>query len=90
MDFDWDRENTSHIGSHKVTPQEAEEVLANDPLIVQFQQYGREERFLVLGQTKAGRLLAVVYTERGNKIRVVTAYTMTKRLEKIYFRERAR
>lgn len=88
MEFDWDRENASHIGRHQVTPQEAEQVLRNDPLVVQFQEHGAEERLLVLGQTNAGRLLAVIYTERNNKLRVVTAYPMTKRLEEIYFRER--
>ena len=88
MDFDWDQENISHIRRHKVARQEAEEVLRSDPLVAQFQQHGWEERLLVLGQTKTGRLLAVVYTERGSRIRVVTAYPMTKRLEEIYFRER--
>ncbi|MGA2148161.1 MAG: BrnT family toxin [Bryobacteraceae bacterium] len=53
-----------------------------------FQKRGGEERVLVLGQTNAGRLLAVIYTERAEKIRVVSAYPMTKRLEAIYFRER--
>jgi hypothetical protein len=88
MDFDWDRENTQHLRRHKVAPPEAEEVLQNDPLSVQFQQRGMEDRLLVLGQTNKGRLLVVVYTERNDKVRVVTAYPMTKRLEEIYFRER--
>ncbi len=88
MDFDWDRENISHLRRHRVASREAEEVLQNDPLIAEFQQYGWEERLLVLGQTNTGRLLAVVYTERENRSRVVTAYPMTKRLEEIYFRER--
>ena len=55
---------------------------------MQYQEHDGEERVLVLGQTNAGRLLAVIYTERAEKIRVVTAYPMTKRLEAIYFRER--
>lgn len=88
MDLDWDQENTGHIRRHDVVPSEAEQVLVNDPLVLQFQQRGREERCLVLGQTNAGRLLAVVYTERDAKIRVVTAYPMQKRLEVIYFNER--
>ena len=88
MDFDWDQRNTGHIRRHGVAPSEAEQVLVNDPLVLQFQQRGREERCLVLGQTNAGRLLAVVYTERDSKIRVVTAYPMPKRLEAIYFNER--
>jgi len=88
MEFDWDAENTKHIALHDVQRVEAEQVLRNHPVVVQYQERDGEERVLVLGQTNAGRLLAVVYTERGEKIRVVTAYRMTKRLEAIYFRER--
>ena len=88
MDFDWDKANVGHLRRHRVATREAEEVLRNAPLVVQFQRRGREERFLVLGQTNRGRLLAVVYTERKDRIRVVTAYEMTQRLEEIYFRER--
>jgi uncharacterized DUF497 family protein len=88
MEFDWDRANTVHIGRHKVRPVEAEQVLRNDPVAVRYEEPDGEERVLVLGQTDAGRLLAVVYTERGNRVRVVTAYRMTRELEEIYFRER--
>jgi uncharacterized DUF497 family protein len=88
MEFDWDEENTRHMTRHAIRPVEAEDVLRTGPIVIQFQEHGGEERILVLGQTKAGRLLAVVYTEREDRIRVVTAYPMTKRLEKIYFRER--
>jgi len=88
MEFDWDAENAKHIGFHKVQTAEAEQVLRNDPVVVQYQEGDGKERVLVLGQANAGRLPTVVYTERGEKIRAVTAYPMTKRLEAIYFRER--
>ena len=42
-------------------------MLRNDPTAVQYQEHGNEERVLVLGQTNAGRLLSVVYTERKNQ-----------------------
>jgi uncharacterized DUF497 family protein len=66
----------------------AEQALRNDPLVVQFQDDAVEERMLCLGQTNRGRLLAVVYTERGRAIRVVTAYPMPPRQEEFYFRKR--
>ena len=88
MEFDWDAENTKHIALHKVQTVEAEQALQNDPVVVQYQDLDDEERVLVLGQTNAGRLLAVVYTERGGKVRVVTAYPMSKRLQTIYVQER--
>src|SRR5689334_12542196 len=60
---------------------------ATIPSSLQYQAHDSEDRILVLGQTNTGRLLAVVYIERGEKIRVVTAYPMSKRLEAIYFQE---
>lgn len=87
-EFDWDSQNRKHVARHLVTPEEAAQVLRNDPLVVQFQDHAAEERVLCLGQTNRGRLLAVVYTERGPAIRVVTTYPMTPRQEEFYFRKR--
>jgi uncharacterized DUF497 family protein len=44
-----------------------------------------EERVLCFGRIKSGRLLTVLYTERRAKIRVVTAYAMTKEQQQLYF-----
>ena len=88
VEFDWDFHNRKHVARHRVTPEEAEQALRNDPLVVQFQEDAVEERMLCLGQTNRGRLLAVVYTERGQAIRVVTTYPMTPRQEEFYFRKR--
>ena len=88
VEFDWDFHNRKHVARHLVTPEEAEQALRNDPLVVQFQEDAVEERMLCLGQTNRGRLLAVVYTERGQAIRVVTTYPMTPRQEEFYFRKR--
>ena len=88
MEFDWDQSNTKHIGRHKIRPAEAEQVLRNDPVAIRYEDCAEEERVLVLGQTNAGRLLAVVYTQRNDCIRVVTAFPMSHALEQIYFRER--
>ncbi len=71
-----------------MTPDEAEQVLRNDPLVVQFQNHVIEERVLCLGQSDLGKLLAVVYRERPRAIRVVTAYPMSARQREIYFTER--
>ena len=88
MRFNWDQANTKHLARHGITREEAEEALANDPLVVQLQEHTAEQRVLCLGRTDRGRLLAVVYTEREGAIRVVTAYPMTRRQEAIYPKER--
>ena len=88
MQFEWDPHNRKYVARHRVTPEEAEQVLRNDPLVVQFQDHAAEERVLCLGQTNRGRLLALVYVERGQAIRVVIAYPMTSRQEEFYLRKR--
>ena len=49
------------------------------------QHHESEERVLCFGRTKSGRLLTVLYTERNDKIRVVTAYGMTGEQQRLYF-----
>jgi uncharacterized DUF497 family protein len=43
-----------------------------------------EQRFVLLGMSHAGRLLVVVYTLRGETIRVISARKPTKKEERSY------
>ena len=83
----WDDANRRHIARHGVSPEEAEEAVTIDPLDAGIQQHEGEPRILCFGRTKAGRLLTVVYAERGGKVRIVTAYEMTKSQQRLYFQE---
>ena len=74
--FDWDRNNLRNIRSHRIKPEETEQVLLNDPIPIYEQDVEGEQRFVYYGETNAGRLLAVIVTERGESIRVVTAYDL--------------
>ena len=73
MEFDWDAGNLKHIARHGVTALEAD-----------VQPHAGEERILCFGRAKSGRLLTILYTERRGKIRVVTAYEMTKQQQRMY------
>ncbi len=86
--FSWDEENRKHIARHGVTPDEAEQVLANDPLELERQDVNGEERFASVGLTNGGRWLVVVTTMRENKVRIVTAFDAGKRLVELYLDER--
>ena len=85
--FEWDRHNSENIKArHNVTPVECEQVFFNRPLILR--RYGKhpemESRFYVLGHTDLRRLLFVVFTIRGDKIRIISARNMTLREEQRY------
>lgn len=72
--FEWDVANAGHIARHRVTPEEAEEVILGGSVPIETEERRGEERYTELGETKAGRLLVVVWTRRRRKIRVVTAF----------------
>jgi uncharacterized DUF497 family protein len=84
MRFDWDNGNTGHLTKHKVSPEEAEQVIENNPLDLTRRIVNGEERVLHLGETAVGRVLVVVATERDGLIRVVTAYPAKRAMRKIY------
>jgi uncharacterized DUF497 family protein len=75
--FEWDAGNTlKSAAKHGVTPTEAEEVFLLGqaaPLGVQVSPPVSEERVAVVGPTYTGRMLLVVFTLRGGKIRPISA-----------------
>ena len=83
-EFDWDRHNEKHLKSHRVSRQEFQQVLANDPLDLEYQTESGEERFKSLGVTNEGRPLIAVWTTREGKVRAITAYPAGKSYEKLY------
>jgi hypothetical protein len=85
--FEWNDANISHIAEHDVTPEEAEEVILADPLEMGFDvETSDEERWSYLGETLRGRVLRVVITLRGEKIRVVTAFEPARQ-QKLFYAE---
>jgi uncharacterized DUF497 family protein len=86
--FEWDRNNLRKIRAHRITREEAEQVLPNDPIPVYEQDVEGERRFVYYSETNASRLLAVVMTERGDNIRVVTAYDLDSGQRRDYIEKR--
>ena len=75
MYFDWDEGNINHIiEEHHVQPEETMEVLFNQPVHVTKEMKKGELRYRVVGCTDNDRILTVVFTIRGSKIHVVTAF----------------
>jgi uncharacterized protein len=89
MVFDWDEGNLGHIAQHHITPEEAEHVIANRPFDIKVQLRRNEERYLQVGETSEGRILVVVTTWRGSKVRVVTAFAANQRMRRFYEEHKA-
>jgi uncharacterized DUF497 family protein len=91
--FDWDGANQRHLARHKVTPQEAEEVVLGDPLDIELQTAegsGGEERILHVGETRKGRILELVSTWRGGKARILSAWDAPRQSKLDYLDEMRR
>jgi len=85
--FDWDESNAQkNWERHRVTPEEAEEVFFNEPLVVRsdVRHSQREKRYYALGQTSFGRYLFVAFTIRRNLIRVISVREMNRREQEVY------
>ena len=74
IEFDWDDENKKHLAAHKVAPAEFEQLLNNDPVDLNFELIGNEERYRSVGLTNGCRLLSVAWTIRKGRVRAITAF----------------
>jgi uncharacterized DUF497 family protein len=88
MMFEWDRHNLRKIHGHGIQREEVEQSLCNDPILIYEQDVEGEIRFVYYAETDAGRVLAVVVTERGEKLRVVTAYDLAASQKRDYYTRR--
>lgn len=72
--FEWDfQKASSNLEKHGVDFADAAFVLSDDHALTMSDSEHEEERFVTLGMDNFGRLLVVVYTYRGEKIRIISA-----------------
>jgi len=69
---------------------EVEQALSRAPILIYEQDADGEARFVYYGETEHNRLLAIVLTERDNKIRVITASDLDAGQKREYLERRAR
>ena len=82
--FEWDEGNRDkNREKHNVSVTEVEEVFfdANKRAYPDPKHSLTEPRSILVGKTKHGRLLFVVYTIRNNRIRVISARGLSKKRE---------
>lgn len=84
--FEWDSGNSSKNKKHGAEDQESEEVFLDERRFIFKDRVhsGKEERFRILGKTKAKRLLFIAFTMRGKKIRVISARDINKKEVYLY------
>jgi len=69
--FDWDDANRDHLKRHRVSTEEFEQAMSNDPLDLEWED---EIRYHTIGETDRGRVLYMVWTARDADIRAVTSF----------------
>jgi len=89
LQFDWNEKNSEHLAQHEISSSEAKQVILNRPVDLDSHLRNCEERTVQIGETDAGKILIVVSTMRGKKIRVVTAWPAKERFRR-YFQTQKR
>jgi uncharacterized DUF497 family protein len=86
--FEWDRHTLNKIRAHGINAVELEQTLSISPALNYVQDAGEESRFVYYGETAGLRLLALVLTERNEKIRVITPNDLDASQKRDYFARR--
>ena len=89
--FEWDKWNRrKNLLKHKVTDEECEEVFfdQNKKILKDTLHSGKEERRILIGQTKKQRLMFLVFTIRKNLIRIISARDLNRKEYKLYENEK--
>jgi len=87
LSFEWDKNKASkNLKNHDVSFDEASTIFSDtlslaiyDPLHSE-----SEDRFILIGNSHSNRLLVVVHTERGDKVRIISARQANKQERKKY------
>ena len=91
--FEWDEGNVvKNWETDKVSQKECEEVFVNHPrVIVKDTKHSQvEDRFVILGITNKSRKLTIIFTLRGDKIRVISARDQNRGRERNMFKQKGK
>jgi uncharacterized protein len=80
--FEWDEANQNKIWEkHKVSTSEVEEVFfyQKKKIATDFFHSKTEDRYILVGKTKRERAIFIVFTQRKNMIRVISARDLNKK-----------
>lgn len=87
MEFEWDPNKAiNNLAKHNVSFYEASTVFG-DPLSLTFPDLDRphgETRYITIGESVQEQLLIISHTDRGQRIRIISARRVTRRERRIY------
>lgn len=86
MEFEWDEaKRLTNIDKHGIDFIDVPEVFDGDTVTVEDNRYSyTEQRFVTFGLLQ-GRVIAVVHTDRGESVRIISARKATKYEQRNYF-----
>lgn len=76
----------SNLKKHNVSFADAEGVFYDSLAIHQEDEDAKEERWVAIGLSSAGEILVVIYTFRGDSVRLISARRATRREVQAYER----
>lgn len=85
MRYQWGKDKAAtNLSKHGIDFADAVSVFSDDLAITTQDERFDEERFITIGRDVFGQVLILVYTFRGNQIRVISARKATRRERKQY------
>lgn len=87
MEFEWDPEKAArNLSKHRVAFHDAATVFG-DPLATTYYDPDHsddEDRYITIGYSSVGNLLIVSHTDRGDRVRIISARRATRTEKKSY------
>lgn len=85
MELEWDEaKRQAVLAERRVDFADTEAALLDDHAFTVDQDHGSEVRHVTIGKAPSGRLLTVVWTRRGDRRRVITAWRSNARERRRY------
>lgn len=87
IECDWNKGNQNkNFHKHGISDQECEEAFfdSRKKILKDILHSQREERYILLGQTKGQKILVVVFTVRRHRVRVISARGLNRKERKLY------
>lgn len=85
VEFEWDENKArSNTQKHGVTFEEAAEVFFDPLHSIGDASVAKESREYIIGYNFASNLLIIVYTERGDRTRIISARAVTRAERRLY------